>query len=989
LHVVLLALLLATLIGGGILLSVAESTTLVDGAREWREDSALRAVVRLLCLDYHFPTVYADEIKNYILGVGAALGALALGIALAARPRNETISDSISPVEEADPRESSGPAPAAPARVHVTPYVAAQLLVGFFLLWSLAGSRWSAAPELAVGGTLQLAFFYLWSLGLAHGLNRKAARTGSYALVAVTVLISLIAVWYYYGRNPVIRAKFPFGNPSFLAAALLPGMLLAVSLGCGVLRGIREHRPSRFVLLILLLISALGVSAWAFALADSRGALLGLGAGILAVAFFAFHGRRKAIPIVLALVLILPLWSYYAQEKSTDSPTGRSETIRFREYAWSYAWRMFLEKPFTGHGQGGFALGGDAFAMEDVLNDPKVFEARISHAHCEWLEVLSDLGTVGFVLIAGALILTVRAGMQSLSTSASKPDRWPLIGLLAGLVALSVEECFGVGLRVAGVPTFFYTVLGLIWAFSIDGVSPLWTAFKSSAPRRAAAGIVGGLVCLVVLLVNQADFTDARNAHRVSESLRREEFDEAVRLASLATNRLNPQRALEGYFHLGEAHMLIARRLQSRAADREARARQGPTPDPAMLELARQDRIASDEHCRLGSGAVRELVRRCPVFLNQGWVTYWLNIVQAGNAEARGDQQQREQFLATAAGDLERELRRQPFDPALATQYVQIAWGTADVGPLLDVLARPLRYHRLTGIYLNLLRDLSGDASFSEQLALLSRPAATPKPDWVPEKLRLLAAYHFMRGDYGTAKSAAEQAVREYETLNLGPELGVAAGLAEWAECRFVGDPRDAEAAVNGAERAISLAPQSEPGRAFQAIVKQRLVEYHLALGREDTALTYLRETGPAWATQDVLLRELGSRYRQLVQSLMLYRRENLLLPKPVNDWIPQLQQWIARAVELNPDDYVAHFLCADLAFHRGDDVAAAASLRTALERGLPPAEAHQFLSLTLEKRPDSAPLQELWNALLASQEPSSERIESNQQPRGPAIPKP
>ena len=73
---------------------------------------------------------------------------------------------------------------------------------------------------------------------------------------------------------------------------------------------------------------------------------------------------------------------------------------------------------------------------------------------------------MGIVLLASALWLTVRAGMLALRAAPSSGRRWALVGLLGALVGLCVDACFGVGLRVSGVPTLFYTVIGLIWALS-------------------------------------------------------------------------------------------------------------------------------------------------------------------------------------------------------------------------------------------------------------------------------------------------------------------------------------------------------------------------------------------------------------------------------------------------------------------------------------------------------------------------------------------
>src|ERR1043166_3752624 len=84
---VMIAVVTLTLAGGFLLLSAAQSLTLVDGAVEWQAESPLRAVVQLLCLNYQFPTINAGDIKGYVLEMGAALALASLGIAAFAHAR--------------------------------------------------------------------------------------------------------------------------------------------------------------------------------------------------------------------------------------------------------------------------------------------------------------------------------------------------------------------------------------------------------------------------------------------------------------------------------------------------------------------------------------------------------------------------------------------------------------------------------------------------------------------------------------------------------------------------------------------------------------------------------------------------------------------------------------------------------------------------------------------------------------------------------------
>src|SRR3990172_11958581 len=123
LHVVMIFVVSMTLAGGFLLLSAAESVTLVDGAVEWHVESSLRAVVQLLCLNYQLPTINAGEIKGYILGFGAAMAVLVVSIAVLARaPGGEEETGAIEPDRNSTSR----------GRPQIAPLLAAQFLVALY-----------------------------------------------------------------------------------------------------------------------------------------------------------------------------------------------------------------------------------------------------------------------------------------------------------------------------------------------------------------------------------------------------------------------------------------------------------------------------------------------------------------------------------------------------------------------------------------------------------------------------------------------------------------------------------------------------------------------------------------------------------------------------------------------------------------------------------------------------------------------------------------
>jgi len=971
-HVVMIVLVAFVVAGGSLLLSVPESKSLVDGAIEWHEESPLRAVVQLLCLNYSYPTLNAGDVKMLILGVGAGLAALVLGIAAISGTRR---GDEEVETDDTVAASSEPPVVVIPSkRRHVAPLVAAEVLIGLYLLWSFASSRWSPAPELAVGGSILLTVQFLWSFAIGNGMSAAAARKASRAIVIVAGITSLVAIWYFYGRNPVIRAKFPFGNPTFLSACLIPGILLSITLffeQSGKAYGTRSAKP---ILLACGALATLGVSLWAFDLTGSRGPLLGLAVGILAAAFFALRGWKKVLPVLLAVAVVAGAWMMLGRQGESD-PSGRSMTIRFREYAWSYAMRMFTKEPFTGFGQGGFVLVGDSFVVEDVLDDPLVFTSRIAHAHNEWLEVLADLGSLGLVFVAGAFLLTLRAGMHRLRANPPTPERWVLIGLMGAFVGLIIEECSGVGLRVSGIPALLFTVLGLIWAVAGRGSTrPTSSSPSARRRRRMSLGVVASVMGVGAVVVSLQDFAAARNTYRIEEHLADGNYEEAVAVAEMGTSRLNPQRALTNLYRLGEAHMLAAKMLQDRAIKRETLARQHETTDHRLLRLAAGDYRGSDAHCMEGSKVLRQLVRWSPAYFNHGYLEYWLNRISARNPKPGGESENVELFIANAAAAIERELRRQPFNLPITMEHVRMEIGKLSTDQLVDTLARPLRHSRLGGAYYEMLLTLASNPEFIIELDaiadrarkhLLSGEDADDlgQHRWAPEVLRVAAAVYRSKGRYQAAEDSLTAAVAAYEKLSSSAPLGAASCSAELADCQFARQPGLSAPALKNAARAIEIAPQSEMGRLLAANVRRRMITYHLAGGEEDKAESLLRELAPPGTPDDLVRMELGSRYARMCREL-LQRPTADAIRVPVRELPADYAKWVDRAIELAPNNYQAHYLAADLASSSHDCQATAKHINQAIQAGLPLDTAWEFVGIVRGTGIDCPELQDLWTRL-------------------------
>jgi O-antigen ligase/tetratricopeptide (TPR) repeat protein len=276
------------------------------------------------------------------------------------------------------------------------------------------------------------------------------------------------------------RVSGSLGNPNLLgsfAAASVP-------LGLGFLLGARIRGP--FKALLMLLICALAVIA--IVASGTRGSLIGLFGGSLVLIWGLFRRRgsgRKAIPILLISLCVLGLGLYLMRARLAELGRGSEGTVQVRKLIWSGTVNMFADRPLTGWGPGSFQIVFPSY------RNPSYHILGVSHntlhAHCEYLEILSDTGVIGaFLWLAAAWVVwkALRGGRD-----------WPVrrIALLAALAAVLLEGTVSVALRWP--PTQFMAAL-LVGLLLVDDERPV-----RSVPRWAGAVLLLPVAVLGALAV--------------------------------------------------------------------------------------------------------------------------------------------------------------------------------------------------------------------------------------------------------------------------------------------------------------------------------------------------------------------------------------------------------------------------------------------------------------------------------------------------------
>lgn len=313
---------------------------------------------------------------------------------------------------------------------------------GSFWLWGASSALWATdtgavTTYLSRVGQGVLLFFIVYSA------LREPKHLRWFVWVFVFGAFIAGALGLVYGTSHGGRLdSVAIGDPNYLAAALIPGLVLEAFL----------FMSTRSQLARTLLIAMASVTAVSLFMTQSRGGLIGLGAAILAALFLAGPARlRVVVAVLLVAAAGFGYYGFAASQSARDRVTSFSEqSSSGRSDLWKVALREFDAHPTTGVGGGNFVVAKASYAtanvnltrLDRVVNDPVV-------AHNTYLEILAELGWVGAglfaVLVLGVLLLGLRGirllGRAGFADTALLARGIPIamIGMLAAYAFLSAQ----------------------------------------------------------------------------------------------------------------------------------------------------------------------------------------------------------------------------------------------------------------------------------------------------------------------------------------------------------------------------------------------------------------------------------------------------------------------------------------------------------------------------------------------------------------------
>lgn len=322
----------------------------------------------------------------------------------------------------------------------------------------------------------------------AHVLSLAASPSPGEAAVPLAALAAGVAVLAFAGGGGLPRA-FVLDAGLWIVAGLglaLSGLGLAQkALGMAAVgaEGNTNYSGTLAAMIFPVAVAAAlakGRAAWKRGLAaasaaallallvatESRGGLVGAGAGILAAGAALARGRvpraRAAAAAAILLLAAAPLLVLGRRPFSAE----RAETARVRIGIWKGALRMAAGRPWLGAGVGGFASrfppfrDPEEFAISNRDAGPDFKE--VEDAHSSWVQVAAETGAPGFLTFLLVLYVAVRLWRYYLRTAPDPGTVAALAGLGGGAAAFLVAGLFNTLTVRVSHTLLFWAFLGMI-----------------------------------------------------------------------------------------------------------------------------------------------------------------------------------------------------------------------------------------------------------------------------------------------------------------------------------------------------------------------------------------------------------------------------------------------------------------------------------------------------------------------------------------------
>jgi putative inorganic carbon (HCO3(-)) transporter len=323
---------------------------------------------------------------------------------------------------------------------------------------------WSLDRPTSISAAIEVSKHFLFFLAVTNTATTPGRIRTALLLFAAAAIVPGIGTYVHYANGELLVEGFRgrwygvMADPNHDAMALVAAVpLLLMLLVSG--KGVWQR--------LVGLVGAAGCLAGIVA-THSRGGSVGLA---VAVVVWALLAKRKAIAMaavtVAALGVVLFAPASFWERNQSIAGYQDDESVHGRVQAWHVAGRAFAEHPMLGVGEQAFLKAWDNYAPLDAGVNRYV-------AHNLFLEVLAELGLVGFTGLVGFLLISLWSAWRGRNGALGVESR----AIFASIIGYVVCQQFS-GYSLSW---FLYSLCG--FAACIDWVSSAARA-KAAIPAPA------------------------------------------------------------------------------------------------------------------------------------------------------------------------------------------------------------------------------------------------------------------------------------------------------------------------------------------------------------------------------------------------------------------------------------------------------------------------------------------------------------------------
>lgn len=415
-----------------------------------------------------------------------------------------------------------------------------------FVLWSAASTLWAMSPLPALRHTFTWGAYTLFFLLVRRAaMQPKLLRASLTALAIVVWILSLSCIVEFLAApndSPIPMASlFRYSN------GFGEMMAITIPIFASLALGLRQRRAA-------LLCGATAVIAWLTMLqALERAPLIGASVALFALIGAALLMRQDRLRNIQRVVILIIALACATALQAVPSPLsqGRLSSLarlqttnanepntRVRLLFWGIGLEMLRAHPLTGVGANNYEIaypqarakfsaahsGSTLLAMHE--------EMLVERAHNEYVQLLAELGIVGFMFFLAFCAALAQAAGRALRRSRSALA----LGASASLIAFAISSgASAASFRWMGTGIMFFFAAALVSRFAFDNARASDSTIQVNA-FSARAATTCALAFAVVMFCGMS--LQAMNSlfHGTAQASEETNLAESFYLAALRSN---------------------------------------------------------------------------------------------------------------------------------------------------------------------------------------------------------------------------------------------------------------------------------------------------------------------------------------------------------------------------------------------------------------------------------------------------------------------